>query len=81
MYVSDQGNNRVQKILLGASTGKTIAGYGNGTSGSSLYGLNQPLGIAVDDNSNVYVSDAANNRVVYWANGAFSASLFAGTGK
>ncbi|CAF1151094.1 unnamed protein product [Rotaria sordida] len=78
LYITDQKNNRVQKFLMNMSTGSTVSGYGNGTGSSNLNGLIGPLGIIVDENSNIYVSDNGNYRVMYWPNSALSPSLFAG---
>ncbi|CAF1373129.1 unnamed protein product, partial [Rotaria sordida] len=80
LYITDQKNNRVQKVLMNMSTGSTVSGYGNGTGSSNLNGLIGPLGIIVDENSNIYVSDNGNYRVMYWPNSALSPSLFAGNG-
>jgi sugar lactone lactonase YvrE len=67
VYVSDTNNNEVRKI---SSTGavSTLAGsplsqgYVNGT--GALASLNLPMGIAVDSNGNVYVSESGDIRVV-----------------
>jgi DNA-binding beta-propeller fold protein YncE len=43
--------------------GPTVAGYGNGSSGSGSQGLNEPRGIYVSPlNEALYVSDAYNYR-------------------
>jgi hypothetical protein len=68
IYVSDTGNNRVQKWVPGASEGVTVAG-GNGA-GSRADQLWSPRGIAVDSAGNVYVADKDNSRVQRWAPGA-----------
>ncbi|CAF1008402.1 unnamed protein product [Rotaria sordida] len=80
LYVTDQRNNRVQKFLMDISTGTTVAGQANTTGGLTLNYLRGPLGIIVDENSNIYVSDNNNDRIVFWSNGATSGSLFAGNG-
>ncbi len=54
----------------------TVAG-GNG-SGNGTNQLNQPRGIYIDKNNNVYIGDAANHRVQKWAPGANSAITVAG---
>ena len=66
VYIADTNNQRVRKI-----TGTTITTVaGNGTSGFSGDGaaatsaqLNQPLGLAVDANFNIYIADRNNDRV------------------
>ncbi|CAF3800505.1 unnamed protein product [Rotaria sp. Silwood1] len=80
LYITDQKNNRVQKFLMGTSTGTTVSGHGNGTGSSTLNGLLGPLGIIVDENSNIYVSDNGNSRVMFWPSSVLSPSLFAGNG-
>jgi gliding motility-associated-like protein len=76
VYVSDAGNNRVQKFAPGSSTGVTVAG-GNGT-GSAANQLAFPRGLYVDAAGNLYVVDGNNNRVQKWAPGATSGVTVAG---
>ncbi len=67
LYFSDEGNNRVRMIdTLGII--KTIVGNGtagfSGDSGLAITAeLNQPRGLAIDSNGNLYISDAGNNRI------------------
>jgi sugar lactone lactonase YvrE len=64
IYICDCYNNRIQKWQKNATNGTTVAGSPNGLSGSTPYFLNQPYGIASDDQENyVYVSDSGNSRV------------------
>ena len=64
VYVTDQGNNRVQKFTstgtyisqLGCPSGACSAGSANGQ-------FMGPFGVAVDSSGNVYVADYGNNRV------------------
>jgi DNA-binding beta-propeller fold protein YncE len=64
VYVCDDYNNRIQKWQQNATNGTTVAGSSNGTAGSTPYLLNNPYGIAIDDQENyMYVSDSSNNRV------------------
>ena len=81
LYITDKANNRVQKFVMDASQGITVAGQANAIGGLNLSYVRGPLGIVVDDNSNVYVTDNNNDRVVSWPHGASSGSLFAGNGK
>jgi len=68
IYVADVFNNVIREINYGS---KTVTGYaGTGTAGYSGDGaaattekLNQPYGVAVDKNGNVYIADAGNNRI------------------
>lgn len=65
LYVADAGNQRIRKVSAqGVVT--TIAGSGVAASNDGLgtaAGFNNPAGIAVDANGNIYVSDAYNNRI------------------
>ena len=81
LYISARDGHRVQKWLPGASNGTTIAGQANGTSGPGLSFLNKPIGLTVDANGDVYVTDTLNHRVVRWTQGASSGTIVAGTGK
>ncbi|CAF1223829.1 unnamed protein product [Adineta ricciae] len=62
MYVSDEGNHRVQFYLSGQSNGTTIIGT-TSVSGSTPELLNTPSSLAVDSEFNVYVVDYNNYRV------------------
>ena len=79
LYISDQDNNRVQKWLVGAPSGTTIAGQSGGISGTTSSDLNTPSGILVDSSGNIYVADTNNNRIQLWLNAASSGSTIAGT--
>jgi DNA-binding beta-propeller fold protein YncE len=78
LYITDYGNNRIQKWIIGASSGSTMAGQASGTSGASSTALSQPVGIVLDSSNNMYFSDRGNARVMFWANGASSGSVIAG---
>jgi hypothetical protein len=78
LYIADQQNNRIQKWPMGASTKTTVAGQSSGTLGTTSTDLNQPSGIVLDSNNNIYVTDASNNRVQFWSNGASSGTTVAG---
>jgi len=60
LYITDQGNNRIQRWLPGAVAGATILTY---TTGSSATQLNTPYDVTVDSAGNLYVADLNNNRV------------------
>jgi sugar lactone lactonase YvrE len=81
LYISDFGNNRVQKYLINASFGITVAGQANGTGCSSSMCLSGPAAVAVDTNGNVYVADTVNNRVQFWSAGSLSGITVAGNSK
>ncbi|CAF1243413.1 unnamed protein product [Adineta steineri] len=80
LYVSDWGNHRIQKWIIGSSVGVTVAGQADGTSGVSSTTLSQPIGLTIDSSNNMYIVDKANHRVMYWVHGASSGSMIAGTG-
>ncbi|CAF1096553.1 unnamed protein product [Adineta steineri] len=80
LYIADSNNNRIQKMVIGNSTGTTVAGQAAGTSGATSITLNAPVGFAMDSSNNLYVVDKLNYRVMYWGNGASSGSMIAGTG-
>ena len=81
LYITDYYNHRLQKWIIGASSGTTIAGQANASLGSTSAYLNHPTGIYVDSNDNIYVADSFNARVQLWSNGAFTGTLVAGNGK
>ena len=68
VFFSDQGNNRVREIVKATGTIVTVAGTGTaGYSGdfgpATSAMLNQPNGVAVDSNGNLFISDWHNNRI------------------
>jgi sugar lactone lactonase YvrE len=74
MYVSDSNNNRVQQYPPNSLTGTTVAGQ-TGSGSNALNDLRNPTGIAVDSNSNLYIADANNQRVMLWAPNATTGSI------
>jgi hypothetical protein len=62
MYVTDNGNNRIQFFLSGEFTGSTIAGI-LGVYASTTNALNGPQSVALDSDLNLYVVDTGNNRI------------------
>ena len=81
LFVTEQSNNRAQMILAGSSTGSTVAGQSTGGWGTGPTYLYSPSGIVVDSGGNIYIADAGNHRVQYWASGGLSGTTIAGTGK
>ena len=81
LYITDRSNHRVQKFSRGSSIGSTVAGNRHGTAGIDLSHFNEPVGIQVADDGNLYVADYNNNRVLYWPAGSQSGSIIAGNGK
>ena len=67
IYVTEESNHRVQKLT---ASGEHIATFGS--SGSNEGQLGCPLGICIDHEGRIYVSDYSNNRItVFGADGAF----------
>ena len=65
VFVADLGSNKIRRITSsGAVT--TIAGTGNPGSGDGTGAqatFNQPYGIALDSNGNIFVSDSLSNKI------------------
>jgi sugar lactone lactonase YvrE len=64
LYVSDMGNHKIRKItsngVVSTLAGSTI-GFSNGSSSSAKF--NNPSGVAVDGQGNVYVADFVNHKI------------------
>lgn len=66
MYVSDRGSHIIRKISPTGvvSTLAGLANYPGSTDGKGADArFNQPLGIALDSNDNLYVADIFNNKI------------------
>ena len=82
LYIADWWNNRIQKLIIGTSTGLTVAGQANAARGNDSYHLYEPADMAFDSNDNMYVSDRRNSRVQFFPRGNLSGTTVAGiTGK
>ena len=81
LYICDQYNSRIQKWTPNATSGITVAGLSNGTSGYHNSSLNSPNGVVIDTNGDLYIADTTAHRVQYWARGATFGVTVAGTGK
>jgi sugar lactone lactonase YvrE len=81
LYVADAKNNRIQRFLLGNTTGTTVAGQSNGVVGSSASSLNYSNDVVVDLNDNVYIADSYNNRAQLWYVNSSSGITIAGNGE
>jgi uncharacterized protein (TIGR03437 family) len=68
LYFADSANERVRKIDLNTGIITTVAGNGiNAFSGdgglATSASLGTPIGVAADNNGNIYIADADNNRI------------------
>jgi hypothetical protein len=83
LYVADQSNHRIRKIVL--STGQVTTVAGNGTAGfangiGTLAAFKSPRGVAFDGSGALYVSDLQNNRIRKIVLSTGEVSTFAGSG-
>jgi len=80
MYVVEGNGNRVRKITAGGTittfAGTGITGSGGNGGPATAATLNDPLGVAVDGNANVYIADNGNN-IIRVVNKAGNISVFA----
>ena len=81
LYVADYYNDRIQNFSKGSSIATTVAGQTSWAPGSTSYDLHYPTSVLVDSSGNLYVSDSANHRVQFFANGSLTGVTIAGTGK
>jgi len=65
LYVADDGNNLIRMVTpagaVATLAGSINAGSADGAGSTAMF--NQPSGIAVDTNGNLYVADQANNLI------------------
>ncbi len=84
LFIADMLNHAIRKVTPSGVV-STIAG--NGTPGAidgngAAATFNNPAGIAVDANGNIYVADQNNNmirKIVLLANGTITVNTFAGS--
>ncbi len=77
LYVTDAGNNRVQKRYPNGTV-LTAAGQSNGTGGSSPSTLWNPVHAVADEDENVYVADWNNQRIQFWLRNTKAGTTIAG---
>ncbi|CAF1593815.1 unnamed protein product, partial [Adineta steineri] len=80
LYCSLGDFNIVIKELLNDTTGFQIIAAGNGTSGLESNMLNNPHGIFIDVNFNLYVADHDNHRIQLFQPGELNAITVVGDG-
>ena len=65
VFVADFSNHRIRKItpagVVSTLAGTGTLGHTDGASNTAQF--NSPIGVAVDSESNVYVTDFSNNRI------------------
>lgn len=67
LYIADTGNQRIRKITPDGAV-LTVAGNGlrgwSGDGGAAIAArLNNPVGVAIDNNGNIYIADTGSNRI------------------
>lgn len=90
LFIADSGNNRIREVLASNGHIQTVAGGGTGCSGSpSPIGdgcpatqaiLNGPLGVFLDSQNNIFISDTSNNRIRKINSSTAVIQTIAGTG-
>ena len=82
LYCSMLEKHQVVKVSLNDSqtTSITVTAAGTGVPGPAFYQLNQPIGIFVDVNLDLYVADCGNNRVQLFMSGELNGTIVAGSG-
>jgi YVTN family beta-propeller protein len=73
LFIADSGNNRIREVVASTGLIKTVAGGGAGCTGSSspigdgcsatAATLNGPIGVFLNSQNNIFISDSANNRI------------------
>jgi sugar lactone lactonase YvrE len=68
LFIADTGNHRIRRVDESTGIITTVAGNGiRGFSGdggpATSASLNYPTGVAVDGSGNLFIADAANNRI------------------
>lgn len=65
LYIADTGNNRIRKLdskgQVTTVAGTGAAGFADGAAREAIF--DAPIGVAVDEDGNVYVADTYNDRI------------------
>ncbi|MFC1800608.1 Ig-like domain-containing protein [Nanoarchaeota archaeon] len=87
IYVGDSNNDRISQWDSSANAQGWLGGATNGwqtstapTSGTDYQSFDNPTGVFLDSNGNMYVSDSVNNRISKW-NGSGNAQGWVGGGQ
>ena len=66
-YIADYGNNRIRKVtadgIITTVAGNGSGGYAGDGGQATEAQLNKPMGVAVDNNYNLYIADYGNYRI------------------
>jgi hypothetical protein len=80
IYVTDFGNNKIRKItpagVVSDYAGTGVAGSTGTTLATATF--NQPFGIAIDNNDNLYVTEQGSSNVIRKITAGGQVSIFAG---
>lgn len=82
LYITDSSNQRVllfPSMQFDDPPPTVVAGV-TGAGGSTSDKFVIPYGVGVDSAQNLYVADNYNHRIMFWAQGASSGIMIAGTG-
>lgn len=79
MYITGRTHQRVLRFSPDSRNGTTVAGQADVT-GSTSGLLNDPLGLDVDENLNLYIAERENRRVMRWAPSATSGTVLIDAG-
>ena len=67
LYIADTGNNRIRKVdaagVITTVAGDGTQGYGGDGGPAATAQLNNPSGVAVDGDGNLYIADSGNDRI------------------
>jgi hypothetical protein len=84
IFIADQYNQRVRKVVLATDTISTIAGNGtggfNGDGTATAVELNGPCAVAVDAAGDVFIAENVNNRVRELSGGKITTVAGSGDG-
>jgi hypothetical protein len=80
LYCSAHVENKVISVSLIDTTEASVIVAGNGSKGSASHLLSSPWGIFVNTNLDLYVADAANNRIQLFRHGQLNGTTVAGKG-